>query len=98
MVQAIAGAGRRGEVKSFAMDHSSETLDAVERGDVYAALASDPYECGYQAVQGLLAISRYTPLELPAPGRGSITVPGRLLHQNDVRDFRQRPAQLSVGG
>lgn len=93
MVQSLAAAGRAGDIKLFALDQSDETLDAIERGEVHAAIVRDPYQCGFQAVRGLLAFSRYSSLELPVPGHGSISVPARIVRQGNVGEFRRPQTQ-----
>lgn len=97
MVRALTEANRLGDVKLFALDRSDETLEAVERGEVYATIVDDPYQCGFQAVRGLLAISRYSSVELPAAGRGLITVRGRIVRQDNVGEFRTLKAQVGAG-
>jgi ribose transport system substrate-binding protein len=94
LVQALADAGRLGDLKVFTFDESDETFDAIERGQVHATIARDPYACGYFAVRGLISYCRSTSLELPVPGRGSSGIPGRLVRQDNVGEFRSRGEQV----
>jgi len=94
---ALAAAGRPEGLKVFSLDRSEETLAAIERGDVHATIVQDPFQCGLQATRGLIALIRFSPLELPAKGRGHVTVRGRLVQQDNVDEFRSRQP-LAVAG
>ncbi|USN99669.1 MAG: substrate-binding domain-containing protein [Phycisphaeraceae bacterium] len=53
-VKAIADAGKTGEIVVIGFDYTEETLAAIEDGQIYASMAQDPYNYGYNAVRILV--------------------------------------------
>ncbi len=87
VLAALSKAARLGDVKVITFGHSHDTLEAIERGQVFAAISPDPYEFGYASVTRALALTEYTALELPMPGRGVINIPCCVIDANNVRRF-----------
>jgi ribose transport system substrate-binding protein len=95
-VEALAGAQRAGDVKVVTFDESDEALDAIKRGEVYAAITRDAYQIGYQSVCSVLDLTRRSPLEQPAAGQGRVNVRCRVVRQDNVGEFLGRPIATTV--
>lgn len=79
-------------------DQSDEALDLIETGDVAAAIAHDPFQCGYVAVDRLISIHQGNPLTRPSQGKGFVFLTPRIVRPGDVAEFRAslKPDAASV--
>ena len=50
ILRGLKDAGKLGKVKVVAFDEEQDTINGVQNGTVYAAVAQDPYQFGYQSV------------------------------------------------
>lgn len=82
--------GKTGEVKLVAFDTPDATLDGVEQGKVFAAIAQDPFAYGYEAIGMLDALYRGDKQSLPVVGRASIHISVEKVTQDTVKAFRER--------
>jgi ribose transport system substrate-binding protein len=104
LVKTLGELGKLDQVKLVTFDVAEETLAGVEAGHIYATLAQDPYQFGYDAVQTLAAIAHGDETGVPIVGRGSLYVSAEPIKKENVRDFRERmkkrqaaPAKVPAG-
>ncbi|RIK87444.1 MAG: hypothetical protein DCC67_01900 [Planctomycetota bacterium] len=76
------------EAELITLDNSDAALEGVERGDVFAVLAHQPYHVGYEAVAMLARMHRDGRLGTPAPGKGLINVCPRVVRQREAAAYR----------
>jgi ribose transport system substrate-binding protein len=90
LLRVLKEEGQLGAIKLVTFDEEAETLDGVEAGDVFATIAQDPYQCGYEAVSMLAKLHRGTGTAIPIVGRGAILVYAEAIRQDNLDDFRAR--------
>lgn len=83
---------KTGDTKLVTFDAPEETLKAIEDGVVYATVAQDPFQYGYQAVEMLDHLCRSDRRYLPVVGRGAIHVSVEPLRKENIAEFRKRAA------
>jgi len=84
IIRLLAETGSRSSVRLIAFDGSPQTFAAIERGELYATLAEDPYELGRAAASWLARLSTSSVNGLPARGQGLSYVRPILYRQGDV--------------
>ena len=82
------GVAERAHVIAF--DTPDATLDGVERGVVYAAIAQDPYSYGFEAVGMLDALCRGDQHSLPVVGRAAVHISVEPITRENLAEFRKR--------
>jgi ribose transport system substrate-binding protein len=90
LVKTLGELGKLDQVKLVTFDVADETLAGVEAGHIYATLAQDPYQFGYDAVQTLAAIAHGDETGVPIVGRGSLYVSAEPIKKDNLADFRER--------
>ncbi len=97
ILEALAGAGRLGEVEVIGFDEADETLTGIANGQVHATVVQDPYMYGYRAVEILAALARGDRSVLPEDGFDHI--PARAIGADEVAAFRaQLDERLGLDG
>ena len=92
-----------GQVKLITFDDAAETLDGIEAGYIFATMAQDPYQYGYQSVVSLASLCRGDDTSIPIVGRGSWYVNAEPIRKANLKEYRARmdmrkkPAQMKVG-
>jgi ribose transport system substrate-binding protein len=90
LVKALTKLGKVDQVKLVTFDASDETLMGVEAGHIYATLAQDPYQFGYDAVETLATLARGDETRIPVVGRGSLYIAAEPIKKENVSEFRER--------
>jgi ribose transport system substrate-binding protein len=90
LLESLTAAGKLGKIKLVVFDELNDTLDGIEAGSIYATVAQDPYEYGYEAVRMLTLLHNGKSRALPIIGGGSINVNCKPIRQADVNEFRKR--------
>ena len=78
------------QVKLVTFDDAAETLDGIEAGHIFATMAQDPYQYGYQSVVSLASLCRGEETSIPIVGRGSLYVNAEPIRQKNVKEYRTR--------
>jgi len=86
-LEALAVAGRLGEVAVVGFDEEEATLRGIEAGHVHGTITQQPYQYGYQSVRILAALHAGDRSVLPADG--FVPVPVRVVRRADVAAFRE---------
>jgi ribose transport system substrate-binding protein len=95
-VEAIADAGKTGEVVVIGFDYAEETLAAIEAGTIYATMAQDPYSYGFHAVE-ILAKQLTDNAVGSIPFNGALEIPCSVIRQEDVAVFKADLAERRGG-
>jgi ribose transport system substrate-binding protein len=90
LLKTLEDAGKLGQIKLITFDVEDETLDGIEKGNIFATVAQDPYQFGYEAVTMLASLSRGDATRLPIVGKGSFSVSAEPITQTNLADFRAR--------
>ena len=91
LVRVLEDMQRLDEIKLITFDAADETLNGIEDGKIYATVAQDPYQYGYEAVRLLSSYCRRDKSRsLPPPGvYSTMTIKTRVVRKDDVPSFRQ---------
>lgn len=90
LLKTLKEAGKIGQIKLITFDVEDETLHGIEQGHIFATVAQDPYQFGYETVKTLAAMSRGDETGVPIVGRGSLSVSAEPIYQKNLSDFRTR--------
>lgn len=90
LVKTIGDAGKLGQITLITFDVEDETLDGIEAGHIYATVAQDPYNFGYESVKLLASLSRGDETRLPIVGKGSLSISAEPITKDNLAAFRQR--------
>ncbi len=90
ILDALKEEDKLGKIKVVTFDAEPETLDGIEAGYIYATIAQDPYKYGYEATRLLSILSRSGADELPVVGGGSVHINAEPIHQEDLKEFKNR--------
>jgi ribose transport system substrate-binding protein len=78
-----------GKIKVVAFDAEEGTLNGVSDGTIYATIAQDPYQYGYEAIGILNSFCQRPGEQLPLPGvYATMTIGTRVLKKDNVEEFR----------
>ena len=83
---------RAGDVKLIAFDTPQATLQGVEDGDVFAAIAQDPFSYGYEAIGMIDSLCRGDRRFLPVVGRAAIHISVEPITAESLPAYRDRLA------
>lgn len=95
-LEALAAAGKLGEVQVVAFDEADETLQGILDGNVHGTVTQQPYMYGYESVRILAALARGDDSVVPASG--FVDVPARLVRRDNAREFWDELERLVAGG
>lgn len=92
IARVLEESGKAGQIRAVAFDEEEETLDAVEKGIVYATVVQKPYEFGYQSMKVLVKLIQ---------GDKSIIPPNQhidpgvdVIKKDNVDEFRTRLKEM----
>jgi ribose transport system substrate-binding protein len=66
--EAVRSRKLQGKVKIVGFDENKETLDGVQKGDIFATVVQDPYNFGYKSVKLMAALAKGDKSGLPKDG------------------------------
>jgi len=92
IVQALRPAGKLGTIKIVCFDDEQETLAAIKEGAIFASVAQQPFDYGYQAVKTAAQILKGDRSAIP--GNKTIFVPTVVIQRNNVDDYKKKLDQL----
>lgn len=99
LLRVLEEEGRLGKIKLVTFDTEEETLEGVESGDIYATVAQDPYQYGYETVRLLASYAHRTGAQLPLPGLNStLNVSTMPVKQENVAQFRKLASERLGAG
>jgi ribose transport system substrate-binding protein len=93
---AVKDKNLQGKVKMVGFDEMKDTLEGIEKGDIFATVVQDPYNFGYQSVKLMAALAKGDRSGLPRGGM--MPIPHRVIsrerisgveHWMSVGDFRK---------
>lgn len=92
-LEALADAGKLGEVRVVSFDEDRRTLQAILGGHVHGTVTQQPYEYGLQSMRVLAGLARGD--ESVIPDGGFLDVPTRVIRADNVRTFWAELDQLT---
>jgi ribose transport system substrate-binding protein len=90
LIKELTELGKLDQIKLVTFDATDETLKGIEEGHIYATIAQDPYNYGFEAVSMLAALCRGEETNMPIVGRGSVYVGAEAIKQDNLADYRKR--------
>jgi ribose transport system substrate-binding protein len=88
LLRVLGEMNQLGKIKLVTFDAADETLDGIEAGNIYATIAQDPYNFGFEAVRTLSDLCHGHGTELPIVGKGSNYVGAEAIRQTNLPKFR----------
>jgi ribose transport system substrate-binding protein len=85
LIEALDRAGKLGKIKLIAFDEADETLDGIQKGNVYGTVVQNPYMYGYKSVEILAELARGNKSVLPASK--FLDIPARQIRKDNVDEF-----------
>lgn len=85
MLEALAQAGKLGQVKLVAFDEDDATLEGIRKGTVHGTVVQNPYMYGYKSVEVLTEVLRGNAAVIPA--NKFIDIPARQIRKDTVDAF-----------
>ncbi|HAM70956.1 MAG TPA: sugar ABC transporter substrate-binding protein [Verrucomicrobiales bacterium] len=85
LIEALDRAGKLGKIKLIAFDEADETLDGIQKGNVYGTVVQNPYLYGYKSVEILTELTRGNKGVVPE-GK-FIDIPARQIRKANVDEF-----------
>lgn len=77
-------------VKLVTFDNEQETLAGIEAGNIFATIAQDPYQYGYEAMRVLVSYNTRDNSQLPLTGAYStVTISTQPVRTENLADFRK---------
>jgi ribose transport system substrate-binding protein len=90
LLKVLGELNKLGQIKLVTFDDAAETLDGIEAGYIFATMAQDPYQYGYQSVVSLASLCRGEETSIPIVGRGSLYVNAEPIRQKNLKEYRAR--------
>lgn len=90
LLKVLKEKGKLEQIKLVTFDVEAETLDGIEAGHIYATMAQDPYQFGFEAVKMLALVSRGNSTSVPIVGKGSLSVSAEPISKSNLAEFRTR--------
>lgn len=95
-LKALEQADKLGQIRVVAFDDHQETLDGIEQGHIFATVAQDSYQYGYEAVRLLVHLTQSKPNVVPFAGRGVIYFPCLAIRKENLGEFRVKLKPTTV--
>ncbi|MFN7945464.1 MAG: sugar-binding protein [Blastocatellia bacterium] len=92
ILTAVRNAKKVGKIKIVCFDEEQETLDGIREGAIFATVAQQPFEYGYQAVQILAKLAKGDKSVIPASKM--VFIPPVIVQKENVADFSSKLNQL----
>jgi ribose transport system substrate-binding protein len=88
LLKVLGEMNKLGQIKLVTFDAADETLNGIEKGYIYATIAQDPYNFGFEAVKTLSELCHGHGTDLPIVGKGSNYVGAEAIRQENLEKFR----------
>ena len=88
LLKVLGELNKLGQIKLVTFDAADETLNGIEAGHIYATIAQDPYNFGFEAVKTLSELCHGHGTDLPIVGKGSNFVGAEAIRQENLEKFR----------
>lgn len=90
LIKELSALGKLDQIKLITFDATEETLKGIEEGHIFATIAQDPYNYGFEAVGMLVKLCQGEETDMPIVGRGSVYIGAEAINQDNLTDFRKR--------
>ena len=88
LVRTLKELDKLGQVRLVTFDMEDETLQGIADGHIFATIAQDPYQFGFEAVAMLAKMARGDETSIPVVGRGSFSIAAEPIYQQNLNEFR----------
>ena len=92
IVQALRPEGKLGKIQIVCFDDDRDTLAAIKDGSIYATVAQQPFEYGYQTVKTAEQILKGDRSVIPT--NKTIFIPTVVIQKNNVDEYSKKLDQL----
>ncbi len=95
ILEALAGAGKLGQIKVVSFDEDPASLQAIKDGTCAGTIVQDPYNYGYKSVELLTKLARGDRSMLPTNKDKFIDIPARTIRKDNVDEFWKHLDELT---
>lgn len=95
ILEALAGAGKLGEIQVVSFDEDPASLRAIKDGTCAGTVVQDPYNYGYKSVEMLTKLARGDRSMLPTNKDKFIDIPARTIRKDNVDEFWKQLDKLT---
>ena len=74
LIKELESLGKLDQIKLVTFDATEDTLKGIEDGHIFATIAQDPYNYGFEAISMLAKLCQGEETDMPIVGRGSVYV------------------------
>jgi ribose transport system substrate-binding protein len=92
ILEAVKNAKKIGKIKIVCFDEEKPTLDGIKDGSIYASIAQQPFEYGYQAVKVMAKLARGDNSVIPESK--NIFIDPLVVQRNNVDEVRGKLNEL----
>jgi len=92
ILTAVTDAKKVGKVKIVCFDDETDVLNGIKDGAIFATVAQQPFEYGYQSVQLLSKILSGDRSVIPE--RKVVYIPTMVIQRNNVEEYKNKLSQL----
>ncbi|HYE66155.1 MAG TPA: sugar-binding protein [Pyrinomonadaceae bacterium] len=95
ILSAVKSENKVGKIKIVCFDDERETLDGIKEGGIFATVAQQPFEYGYQSVQTAAKILKGDRSMIPE--NKTIFIPTVVIQRDNVDEFKSKLDQMLAG-
>lgn len=96
ILEAVKSADKVGKIKIVCFDDDKNTLEGIKAGSIFATVAQQPYEYGYQGMQLIAKILRGDRSVIPEDKK--VIIPSVIINRDNLEEYNNKLQQLAAGG
>jgi ribose transport system substrate-binding protein len=96
ILEAVKSADKVGKIKIVCFDDDKNTLEGIKAGSIFATVAQQPYEYGYQGMKLIASILRGDRSVIPEDKK--VIIPAVIIQRENLDEYNNKLQQLTAGG
>jgi ribose transport system substrate-binding protein len=96
ILNAVKSADKVGKIQIVCFDDAKDTLEGIKAGSIFATVAQQPFEYGYQGMQLIAKILRGDRTVIPEDKK--VIIPPIIIQRDNVDDYNNKLQQLTARG
>jgi ribose transport system substrate-binding protein len=96
ILEAVKSADKVGKIKIVCFDDDKNTLEGIKAGSIFATVAQQPYEYGYQGMKLIASILRGDRSVIPEDKK--VIIPSVIIQRENLDEYNSKLQQLAAGG
>jgi ribose transport system substrate-binding protein len=95
ILEAVKSADKVGKIKIVCFDDDKNTLEGIKTGSIFATVAQQPYEYGYQGMKLIASILRGDRSVIPDDKK--VIIPSLIIQRENLDEYNSKLQQLTAG-